>query len=68
MEELHHIHVQNVVAWRTEHDPRFKVTCLLEVLMQKFIQGEGNGNDSDEDNHCNEDACWITRLNRGYVM
>jgi hypothetical protein len=21
----------------------------------KFIQGEGNGNDSDEDNHCNED-------------
>jgi hypothetical protein len=21
-----------------------------------FIQGEGNGNDSDEDNHCNEDT------------
>jgi hypothetical protein len=42
------------MAYRT----RFEVQShlLARGFDANFIQGEGNGNDSDEDNHCNEDA------------
>jgi hypothetical protein len=42
------------IAYRTWSE----VQChlLARGSDANFIQGEGNGNDSDEDNHCNEDV------------
>jgi hypothetical protein len=41
------------MAYRTRSEVQSHL--LARGFDANFIQGEGNGNDSDEDNHCNED-------------
>jgi hypothetical protein len=42
------------MAYRTQSEVQSHL--LARGFDANFIRGEGNDNDSDEDNHCNEDA------------